>query len=446
MTSSADKLRDGVARLAARIVDRRAKQLAKEEATTEGGAGSPVTGTSESSQPPSTAPPPGHPSGGSGRPAPSAALPWGLRVAAEAAWRLLVLAALVWVLIQIIGSISLLVLAFAAGLLVTALLQPTVAWLKRHRVGRGLATATTFIAGFVAIGLIGWFVAWQVTDNLPTLTNRVQDAIDEMQRWAIKGPFHIPEEQVDNIGKSLSQWLGDNSEAATSAGLAGVTVLLGFLSGVALTMFISLFLLYDGARIWNWVLKLVPSAAREGVAGAGPLAWATLTGYVRGTVLIALIDAVFIGLGLVLLGVPLAVPLAVIIFISAFVPIIGAAISGALSVLVALVTNGLLTAVLAAGVVALVQELEGHVLQPFILGRMVRVHPLAVVLAVVGGGLIAGIPGAVVAVPLMAVINTAASYLKAYAEDQRAPALAGTGGPAAGQTARHRRNKRTQHT
>ncbi|MGH3115525.1 MAG: AI-2E family transporter [Streptomyces sp.] len=428
-TSTADKLRDGVARLAARIVERRAKQLAKEEATTRSGAESPGTETPESSRPPGTPP------GGGRRPAPSAALPWGLRVAAEAAWRLLALAGLVWVLVQIIGSISLLVLAFAAGLLVTALLQPTVAWLKRHRVGRGLATATTFITGFVVIGLIGWFVAWQVTESLPTLTKRIQDAIDEMQRWAIKGPFHIPEEQVNDIGKTLSKWLGDNSEAATSAGLAGVTVLMEFLSGVALTMFISLFLLYDGARIWNWVLKLVPRAARDGVAGAGPHAWATLTGYVRGTVLIAFIDAVFIGLGLLILGVPLAVPLAGIIFISAFVPIVGAAISGALSVLVALVTNGLLTAVFVACVVVLVQVLEGHVFQPFILGRMVRVHPLAVVLAVVGGSLIAGIPGAVVAVPLMAVINTAAGYLKAYAEDHHAPepALPATGGSAFGQ-------------
>ena len=432
MTSRADRLRDRVVRLAARIVKRRAKQLTEERATTRAGAGTTGAETLESSQPPSTPPPlAGYPPGGGGRPAPSAAIPWGLRVAAAAAWRLLVLAGLGWVLIQIIGSISLLVLAFAAGLLVTALLQPTVARLKRHRVGRGLATAITFVAGFVALGLIGWFVAWQVTDNLPTLTNRVQDAIDQMQRWAINGPLHIPEEQVNNIGESLSKWLGDHSETATSAGLTGVTVLVGFLSGVALTMFISLFLLYDGAQIWNWVLKLVPSAAREAVAGAGPLAWSTLTGYVRGTVLIALIDAIFIGLGLLILGVPLAVPLAVIIFIAAFVPIVGAAISGALSVLVALVTNGLLTAVLVAGVVLLVNELEGHVLQPFILGRMVRVHPLAVVLAVVAGSLIAGIPGAVVAVPLMAVINTAASYLKTYAEDQQTPALPASGGPAA---------------
>ncbi|MGH3325031.1 MAG: AI-2E family transporter, partial [Streptomyces sp.] len=326
--------------------------------------------------------------------------------------------AVIWVLIQVISSISLLVLAFSAGLLVTALLQPTVARLRRLRVGRGLATAIAFVIGFVVMGLIGWFVVWQVAENLPTLTERVQDGIDEMQRWAVDGPFHVPQEQVNDIAKNLSQWLGDNSKEVTSAGLTGVTVLLEFLSGAVLAMFVTLFLLYDGKRIWNWVLKLVPSAAREGVAGAGPRVWGTLTGYVRGTVIVALIDAIFIGIGLWILDVPMAVPLAVIIFIFAFIPIVGAVLSGVLAILVAFVTNGMVTGLLVAAVVLLVQQIESHVLQPFILGRLVRVHPLAVVLAVTGGSLIAGIPGAVVAVPLVAVINTAVGYLRAYAHEQ----------------------------
>lgn len=431
MTSKVDRLRDGVARLGARIASRRAEQLAKDDAITsvDSGAGS---GPAEADSPrPPSPPPPDHPpatgAGAGGRPAPAAVVPWGLRVAAESAWRLLVLAGLVWVLIQVISSVSLLVLSFSAALLVTALLQPTVARLKRHRVGRGLATVITFITGFVVMGLIGWFVVWQVTENLPTLTSRVQDGIDEMQNWAINGPFHVPQEQVNDIAKNLSQWLGDNSKEVTSAGLEGVTVLLEFLSGAVLTMFITLFLLYDGPGIWNWVLKLVPGAAREGVAGAGPRAWVTLTGYVRGTVIVALIDAIFIGVGIYILDVPLAVPLAVLIFIFAFIPIVGAVVSGALAVLVAFVTNGIVTGLLVLGVVLLVQQIESHVLQPFILGRLVRVHPLAVVLAVTGGSLIAGIPGAVVAVPLVAVINTAVGYLKAYSEGQQG---GGTASPA----------------
>ncbi|NLU72171.1 AI-2E family transporter [Streptomyces sp. HNM0575] len=464
MTSRVDRLRDSVARMAARIAARREEQLAKDAEMAGAGAGPrPGTGSGagagSSAGSPSgaesasggarsggtPAPPPGGPAGalpaaGAGKPAPATAVPWGMRVAAEAGWRLLVLAGVVWVLIQVISSISLLVLSFSAGLLVTALLQPTVARLRRHRVGRGLATTITFVTGFVVMGLIGWFVVWQVTENLPTLTDRVQEAIQEGKRWAIQGPFHVSKTQVNDIAKNLSQWLGDNSQEVTSAGLAGVTVLLEFLSGAVLTMFITLFLLYDGRGIWGWFLKLVPRNAREGVAGAGPRAWITLTGYVRGTVIVALIDAIFIGVGIFILKVPLAVPLAVLIFIFAFVPIVGAVVSGALAVLVAFVTNGPITGLLVLAVVLLVQQIESHILQPFILGRLVRVHPLAVVLAVTGGSLIAGIPGAVVAVPLVAVLNTAVGYLKAYSEGQRgagpgialAGAAAESGGPGGG--------------
>ena len=166
------------------------------------------------------------------------------------------------------------------------------------------------------------------------------------------------------------------------------------------------------------VLKLVPAAARPGVAGAGPRAWRTLTAYVRGTVIVALIDAIFIGLGIYFLDVPMAVPLAVFIFLFAFIPLVGAVASGALAVVVALVTQGVFTALMALVVVLAVQQIEGHILQPFILGRAVRVHPLAVVLSVAAGGMVAGIGGAVVAVPLVAVTNTVVGYLRAYSREQ----------------------------
>ena len=189
------------------------------------------------------------------------------------------------------------------------------------------------------------------------------------------------------------------------------------LTGILLAMFTTLFLLYDGKRIWDWTLKLVPAAARPGVAGAGPRAWRTLTAYVRGTVIVALIDAIFIGVGIYFLDVPMAVPLAVFIFLFAFIPLVGAVVSGALAVIVALVTQGVFTAGMVLVVVLAVQQIEGHVLQPFILGRAVRVHPLAVVLSVAGGSLIGGIGGAVVAVPLVAVANTAVGYLRSYSRE-----------------------------
>ncbi|MFI8424108.1 AI-2E family transporter [Streptomyces sp. NPDC085460] len=354
------------------------------------------------------------------RPDPVSAIPWGLRVAGEAGWRLLVLAGTVWVLMRVISSVQLVVLAFVAALLVTALLQPTVARLRTMGVPRGLATAITAISGFVVMGLVGWFVVWQVMDNVDTLTDRVRDGIEELKRWLLDSPFHVTERQINDIAKNLSDTIGANAEQITSFGLQGVTVVVETMTGILLAMFSTLFLLYDGKKVWEWTLKLVPAQARPGVAGAGPRAWRTLTAYVRGTVLVALIDAVFIGLGLYFLDVPMAVPLAVFIFLFAFIPLVGAVISGALAVLVALVTNGVFTALMVLVVVLAVQQIEGHVLQPFILGRAVRVHPLAVVLAVAAGGLTAGIGGAVVAVPLVAVTNTVVGYLKAWSQE---PAL-----------------------
>ncbi|PZH04661.1 AI-2E family transporter [Streptomyces sp. NTH33] len=352
------------------------------------------------------------------RPDPAQAVPWGVRVAAEVGWRVLVLAGTVWVLMQVISAVRLVVLAFVAALLITALLQPTVARLRRYGLPRGPATALTAISGFVVMGLIGWFVTWQVMENIDTLSSQIQDGIDQLRKWLLNSPFHVTDKQINQIAKDLRDAVGANTDQITSAGLQGVTVVVEALTGILLTVFSTLFLLYDGRRIWEWSLKLVPAAARPGVAGAGPRAWRTLTAYVRGTVIVALIDAIFIGLGIYFLNVPMAVPLAVFIFLFAFIPLVGAVVSGALAVVVALVTQGVFTAVMVLVVVLAVQQIEGHVLQPFILGRAVRVHPLAVVLSVAAGGMVAGIGGAVVAVPLVAVTNTVVGYLRAYSQEQ----------------------------
>ncbi|MFJ3333939.1 AI-2E family transporter [Streptomyces sp. NPDC086766] len=352
------------------------------------------------------------------RPDPVQAVPWGVRVAAEAGWRVLVLAGTVWVLMRAISAVQLVVLAFVAALLITALMQPTVARLRRRGLPRGPATALTAILGFVIMGLIGWFVTWQVMENIDTLSSQIQDGIDELRKWLLHSPFHVTDKQINQIAKNLRDAVGANTDQITSAGLEGVTVVVEALTGILLTIFSTLFLLYDGRRIWEWTLKLVPAAARPGVAGAGPRAWRTLTAYVRGTVIVALIDAIFIGLGIYFLNVPMAVPLAVFIFLFAFIPLVGAVVSGALAVVVALVTQGVFTALMVLVVVLAVQQIEGHVLQPFILGRAVRVHPLAVVLSVAAGGMIAGIGGAVVAVPLVAVTNTVVGYLRSYSEER----------------------------
>ncbi|MFF4651314.1 AI-2E family transporter [Streptomyces sp. NPDC001380] len=343
---------------------------------------------------------------------PAEAVPWGVRVAAEGAWRLLLLGAALYVVFRVVTTLRLVALAFIAAILITALLQPTVAWLRRQGLPKSLAAAGTFLSGLVGIGLVGWFVVWQVSTNLGSVTSRVQEGVDKLRGWLVKGPLHLTDKQIGDFAKQISKAIGTNSEAITSAGFTGVTIAVEVLTGVVLAAFCTFFLLYDGERIWQWTLRGLPRHSRYAMAGAGPRAWATLTSYVRGTVLVAFIDSVCIGIGLAFLHVPLAVPLAVIIFLGAFVPLVGALVTGTIAVLIAIVTQGVFTAVMVLVVLVLVQQIEGHLLQPLILGRAVRVHPLAVVLAVAAGSILAGIGGAVVAVPLVAVTNTVVGYLR----------------------------------
>ncbi|MFC9331340.1 AI-2E family transporter [Kitasatospora sp. NPDC057015] len=348
-----------------------------------------------------------------GRPAtPAEAVPWGLRVAAESTWRLLLLGAALYVLFRVVDMLRLVAFAVLASLLISALLEPTVSWLRRHGVPRSLAAAGTFLSGLAGIGLVGWFVVWQVSTNLPSVTVRVQDGVDKLRDWMVTGPLHLTQQQINDFAKQITTAINANSEQITSAGITGAQIAVEVLTAMLLAFFTTFFLLYDGEKIWNWVLRGLPRHSRYAMAGAGPKAWATLTAYVRGTVCVAFIDAVCIGIGIELLGVPLALPLAVIIFLGAFVPLVGALVTGTIAVLIAAVTEGPFTASMVLVVLVSVQQIEGHILQPLILGRAVRVHPLGVVLGVAAGSIVGGIGGAIVAVPLIAVTNTVVTHLR----------------------------------
>ncbi|WP_280668133.1 MULTISPECIES: AI-2E family transporter [unclassified Kitasatospora] len=348
-----------------------------------------------------------------GRPAtPADAVPWGLRVAAESTWRLLLLGGALYVIFSVVDMLRLVAFAILAGLLVSALLEPTVSWLRRHGVPRSLAAAGTFLSGLAGIGLVGWFVIWQVTSNLDNVSHQAQRGVAKLRDWMIHGPMHVTQQQITEFTHQIQTAIGTNAQQITSLGFTGVSIAIEVLTGVLLAVFTTFFLLYDGAQIWSWMLRALPQQSRYAMAGAGPKAWATLTAYVRGTVFVAFIDALCIGIGIQLLGVPLALPLAVIIFLGAFVPLVGALVTGTLAVLVALVTKDVTTAGLVLVVLIAVQQLEGHLLQPLILGRAVRVHPLGVVLGVASGSIIGGIGGAIVAVPLIAVTNTVVGHLR----------------------------------
>lgn len=355
------------------------------------------------------------------RPEPGSVIPWGVRVAAEAAWRLVVLATALWLLMRVVATVQVVALALVVALFATALLQPAVNRLERAGLHRALATTAVTVAGFAALFLIGWFVVWQVLDSADDVASRLQEGIHQLRTWALRSPLHVTDQQIDQLAQNLSDAVGAHTERLATTGLQGASFVAEFLTGALLTAFSTLFLVYDGSRIWRWALGLVPRAGRHAVDEAAPHAWRTLTAYVRGTVAVAFIDGLFIGLGLYLLDVPLAVPLAALVFLCAFVPLVGAVASGALAVLVALVTCGVFTSLAVLLVVLAVQQIEGHILQPFILGRAVRVHPLAVILSVAAGGLAAGIGGAVIAVPLVAVANTMVCRLRLTGTDGRVP-------------------------
>jgi len=333
-------------------------------------------------------------------------VPHSLRIGAAWSWRLIVVGLLGWVLLRIIGTISIVVIPLAIALLLSALLGPAVGWLLRTRMPRSLATFLVMICGLAAVAGTLTLVINQFVDGIPQLSNNASLGIRQIQQWARTGPLHLSDKQVNQAIDSAQNWINSNTSSLTATGVATAATLFELLTGALLVLFATFFFLRDGRKIWRFIVRLLPVNARWSLSDAGDASWATLGAYVRATVLVAFIDAVGIGLALLILQVPFPFPLAALVFLGAFIPIVGASVSGAVAVLVALVDQGWVVALILLGAVILVQQLEGHVLQPLIMGRAVAIHPLAVIIGIASGVVLAGIIGALVAVPLIAVLNT----------------------------------------
>jgi predicted PurR-regulated permease PerM len=340
-------------------------------------------------------------------------VPHALRISAAWAWRLLVLGVLAYYLIQLIGSVRLVVIPLAIALLLSALLAPAVGALLRAGAPRSLATAVVLVAGLAAVVGTLTAVINQLINGVPELAENVSAGIRQIQDWLRTGPLHLSDDQLDDAISAGETWLNENTQSLTSGAVSTATTIFEVLAGVLLVLFASFFFLRDGRRIWRFLVRLLPAPAQAKVDNAGQASWGTLVAYVRATVLVAFIDAVGIGLALVLLNVPFAFPLAALVFLGAFVPIVGATLSGAVAVLIALVDDngGPVKALLVLAAVIVVQQVEGHVLQPLIMGKAVAIHPLAVIVAITAGAVLAGIVGALVAVPIVAVVNTAVRRL-----------------------------------
>jgi predicted PurR-regulated permease PerM len=333
-------------------------------------------------------------------------VPHSLRIAAAWSWRLIVVGLLGWVLLRFIGIISIVVVPLAIALLLSALLAPAVGWLFRLKLPRSLATFLVMICGVAAVAGTLTLVINQFVDGLPQLTSNASAGIRQIQQWARTGPLHLSDDQVNQAIDSVQNYINQNTSRLTATGFATAATLFEVLTGALLVLFSTFFFLRDGRKIWRFLVRLFPVNARWSLSDAGEASWVTLGAYVRATVLVAFIDALGIGLALVILRVPFPFPLAALVFLGAFIPIVGASVSGAVAVLVALVDKGWIIALIVLGAVIFVQQLEGHVLQPLIMGRAVAIHPLVVIIGIASGVVLAGIIGALVAVPLIAVLNT----------------------------------------
>lgn len=360
-------------------------------------------------------------------------MPYPFRVAAAVCWRFLAVVGALTVIGYVLVQLRVVAIALAIALLLTAGLVPLVEWLTRRRVPRGLATAVVVVGGLAGFGGLLVFVIQAFVAGLPDLRQQVRSSVEALRDFLEGGPFGLPPVNFDTLLNQISSAVSSNTGTVTSGALSTALNVGEFLSGLVLAIFALIIFLYSGGSIWRFLLKLVPAPVRSDVDVAGQRSFTTLVGYARATILVAVVDAVGIGIGLLAVGAPLVIPLTALIFLAAFVPIVGAVVSGALAVLVVLVANGLIPALIVLGVVLGVQQLEGNVLQPLILGRAVQLDALAVVLAVAVGAVLAGITGALLAVPLLAALN---SGIRSLTRGDAAPEAVDHSDPAEGQPPR----------
>ena len=341
---------------------------------------------------------------------PSDGVPGALRTAASWSWRLVVVLAGLWALLWLASYMAVVVVPVLVALLLAALFQPGAAALVRHGWSRTWAALTMLVVGLGVVSGIITLVVNQFVAGFPDLADQVTQGLARIQAFVVR-TLPITRGQLDSALSQLQERLVANQETLASGALTTATTLGHVVTGVILVLFTLFFFLKDGRSIWLWLVGLFPRDARAYVDEAARRSWRTLISYVRATVVVALVDAIGIGIGLAVLGTPLVVPLAALVFLGAFIPIIGSFLAGTVAVLVALVSQGPFQALIALAIITVVMQLEGHVLQPLLLGRAVRVHPLAVVLAIAAGLLVAGIFGALIAVPTVACANVAGTYL-----------------------------------
>ena len=343
-------------------------------------------------------------------------VPYGVDLAAAWAWRFVVICLAGAIILWLLNFFLVVVLPLVIALLIAALASPVVVWAQRAGMPRKLAALLVVVLGVLVLALLVTFVSNQVASGVGDLSKQVSDGITQIRDWLRDGPLNVTDSQISEGLDRAQEQIANYGEDAVSTVTEVGTAVGHVVAGVFIVLFASYFFLADGPLIWAWMVRLFPRAGRLQADSSGRVAWESLTQFVRATVLVAAVDAIGIMIGAAVLQVPFVGAIGVLVFLGAFVPMIGAFVSGTVAVLVALVAQGPVTALIMFGVVVAVQQLEAHVLQPFLMGRFVSVHPLGVIVAIALGVIVAGIPGALIAVPLAASLNAVVQHLADYTE------------------------------
>ncbi len=340
------------------------------------------------------------------------AVTWGVRVAAAWIWRVLIIAVGLYELGQIFARVELVAFSFILALFFTAVLHPLEHRLRKLPGPGSLSAGLALLIGVLALAAIGTFVTWQISSHSTQLGNQINDFVEKTRSWLQTGPLHLKSSDLDKLAKNISDAVKRNQGALVSGAIETVRTVVEALGALLLILLSTFFLLRDGDQIWRWTLRLFPRQAQERMDLAGRVGWRTLGGYMRGQLIIALFHGTTVTILLFALRVPLAAALGVLIFLGSFVPLVGLTVTGALCTAVALLEHGVPAAIFVAVSIALLVQIEAHLLQPWIMSRSVEVHPLAIALSVLTGTVLAGIVGALLAVPLVAFLNATVHALR----------------------------------
>jgi predicted PurR-regulated permease PerM len=347
-----------------------------------------------------------------GPPPAQTVLPRWLVTAGAWSWRLIALGIVGYFILKFILRIEVVVLPILAALVFTALLRPLMMFFQQHGLSRLLATWVAFLIALLVVLGIGTLVVYRATVEWHTLVKDLSATADKFRHWLSTGPLHLKDQDLANLQQKAVAQLNQHRGAIVNEVVSGASVAAEFAAGLVLTAFITFFFLYDGERIWRFVTSPFRSRTAERVDRAALAAWTTLSGYIRGSVLIATFHALIMGITLSFLGVPLVAPLTLVVFITSFVPLVGVLVGGGLAVFVTMGTQGVTPGLILLGVLIVEHQLEGHFLQPIIMGRSVSLHPLAIALALTVGTILEGVVGAIVAVPLVAMLHAAWPHLR----------------------------------